>query len=400
MGRHDNKLKNDGHRRWAWLMPGLVIAILATGCSRPEPAPTPVRAVRTQVLGTAAWDARTEYAGDVRARTESRLAFRVSGKLVERPAQLGDTVRKGQLLARLDPQDLRLIEESARAAVVAAEANAIQAQADLERFKGLNAQGFISAAELERRSTAARAAQAQLEQARAQAGVQGRQTAHGTLVADAAGVITAIEAEPGAVVAAGTPVLRLAWDGPRDVVFAVPEDRVAAMRALLGKPAALEVRVWGQTQPMPASVREVSAAADPTTRTFLVKADLGPAAASSVRLGQTVSISLPPPDGAQAIKIPLSALSQQQGQNAVWLLDGASMTVKLQRVDVAGADANQAVIAAGLRSGQEIVTAGVHLLTPGEKVKRWGAPAAAAAASGAATPASVGASGAAAPASR
>ena len=373
---------------------GLLLAASLVACSKTETAPEPVRAVRSVVVSAGQAAVSHEYAAEVRARTESRLAFRVGGKLVDRPAQLGMIVKKGQVLARLDPQDLRLVEQSAEAGVQAAEANAIQADADLKRFKGLFEQGFISAAELERRTTAATSARAQLAQARAQADVQGRQTAHGTLVADAAGVITAIEADPGAVVSAGAPIVRLAWDGPRDIVFSVPEDRAATLRALQGRPGVLSVRLWSdEKQKLRATVREVAAAADPATRTFLVKADVeaAGAAAAGIKLGQTASVTVDLPPVPGVIKLPLSALMQQQGKTAVWLLDTASMTVKVHPVALGGAEGNEIIVAAGLTPGQEVVTAGVHVLTPGQKVKRWQAPAAEAPA-GAAKPAAPAAS--------
>ncbi len=373
-----------------WRLALLAFATALSACGRPEPAPEPVRAVRTWVVASGSTGRTQEFAAEIRARTESRLGFRVAGKLVDRPVQLGDAVRKGQVLARLDPQDLRLVQQSAWAAMQAAQANAEQAEAELKRFRGLQEQGFVSAAELERRTSVATASAAQLAQARAQAEVQGRQTAHGTLVADAAGVITAIEAEPGAVVAAGTPVLRLAWDGPRDVVFAVPEDRVASVRALLGAPAALMVQLWGDNaKPLRATVREVSAAADPATRTFSVKAGLDSASPAAARLGQTAVVTVQQGESLPAIKLPLTAVMQQQGQTAVWLLDKNSMTVRVQPIQVAGADGNEAVVASGLTPGDVVITAGVHVLTPGLKVKFEGAPAAAsgpAAAASAAAP--------------
>jgi multidrug efflux system membrane fusion protein len=357
----------------------LLAAFALGGCSRPEPAPEPVRSVRTVTLQAGTAGGAHEYAAEVRARTESRLGFRVGGKLIRRAVDPGDTVKKGQLLAQLDPQDLRLGQDAALAAVNAAEVNATLAAADFRRFKDLRDQGFISSAELERREATLKAAQAQLQQSRAQAGVQVNQAAYSTLTADAAGVITAVDADTGAVVAAGAPVVRLAWDGPRDVAFSVPEDRVAGVRALLGKTGALKVRVWGvHAGPLPATLREVSAAADPSTRTFLAKADVGTA---PLRLGQTVSVSIDLPPLAGVIKLPLTAVLEQQGQSVVWVLDKASMTVKIQPVVVAGADGNEVVVAGGLQPGQVVVTAGVHTLSPGQKVTLYGAapgPAAAA----------------------
>ena len=369
----------------ALLLAGL--AVLAA-CSKPEPAPAPVRAVRTLTVAPQSAGGVQEYAGEVRARTESRLGFRVGGKIVRRDADLGDNVKAGQLLAQLDPQDLRLGQEAAKAALSAAQVNHDQAAADFKRFKELRDQGFISSAELERRETALKAALAQLEQARAQSSVQGNQAAYASLLADAKGVITAVEAEPGMVVAAGTPVLRLAHDGPRDVVFAVPEDKLALIRQLAAVPGRFSVKLWGEdSTALPASIREISAAADPVTRTFLVKADVGKA---PVKLGQTATVRVELPQTAGVTKLPLTALKEEQGRSIVWVVDRQSMTVRAQGVQVAGADGNDAVITGGLQAGQVVVTAGVHVLNPGQTVKFYVEPGASAAASAAsATPVSV-----------
>lgn len=356
------------------------VAALLVGCSKPAPAPEPVRAVRTMTVTSGVAGGTHDFAAEVRARTESRLAFRVPGKMVSRQAELGQRVRAGQVLARLDAGDLALGEQAAAAAAQAAATQHALAAAEFKRFQDLRAQGFISAWELERRESALKATQAQAEQARAQADVQRNQAGYAALTATAAGVITAVDAEPGAVLAAGTPVLRLAHDGPRDAVFTVPEDGVTALRALIGRKAALRVRAWGAPgEALPATVREVAAAADPATRTFLVKADLG---AAAVQLGQTLTVSIDQPPRPGVVKLPLSALMQQQGQStqsAVWLLDPASMTVKVQPVVVAGADGNEVVVASGLSPGQVVVTAGVHVLTAGQKVRLYAASSAASA---------------------
>ena len=209
----------------------VMAAALLAACSRTEQSAEPVRAVRTVVVGSGVSIGLNEFSGEVRARVESRLGFRVGGKIVRRLVDLGQPVRAGQLLAQLDAQDLKLGQDSARAGLVAAQANYDQSVADLKRFKELRAQGFISAAELERRETGLKAAEASLLQARAQSSVQGNQTSYANLEAGAAGVITGVDAEVGQVVGAGTPVIRLAHDGPRDVVFSVPEDRAAWVRA-------------------------------------------------------------------------------------------------------------------------------------------------------------------------
>jgi RND family efflux transporter MFP subunit len=344
----------------------LLAALWLAACSPKPPAPEPVRAVRVMTVAPDAAGGVQEYAGEVRARIESRLGFRVAGKLVARSAEVGQRVRPGQGLAQLDPADLQLQQEAAQAALRAAQAAHDFAAADFKRYQELQAQGFISATELERRESGLQAQRAQLDQARAQARTQGNLTSYSVLTAPAAGVVTATEAEVGAVLAAGTPVLRLAHDGPRDVAFTVPEDAVTGLRALLGQRDALRVRAWGQATALPATVREVAAAADPVTRTFLVRADIGPAPA---QLGQTMTVQLDLPRREAAARLPLTAVMRQQGQDAVWVLDASSMTVKVQPIVVAGADGNSVMVASGLQPGQRVVTAGVHTLTPGQKVK-------------------------------
>lgn len=364
------------------LMSLLSVAVLAA-CSKAETPSDPIRAVRTVTVASESAGGTYEYAAEVRARTESRLGFRVGGKIIRRAVDIGDSVKAGQVLAQLDPQDLKLGQEAARAALVAAQANLDQTQADFKRFKELRDQGFISAAELERRETTLKAAQAQFEQAQALAGVQINQTGYSNLVADVSGVVTAVEAEPGAVLSAGAVVLRVAQHGPRDAVFSVPEDQAGALRALQGRAGAVQVRIWGtDAVPLAATVREVAAAADPVTRTFVVKADLGRA---DVPLGQTATVSIATPAVGGVIKLPLAAVFELRGASHVWLLDKATMTVRAQPIQVVGAEGNQVVVAAGLTSGQQVVSAGVHILTSGQKVALYGAvPTTAAAASAAA----------------
>ncbi len=341
-------------------------AVAVSGCSRPESAPEPVRAVKVLTVGVGAVSAEHEFAGEVRARVESRLGFRVAGKITRRQAEVGQRVKAGQVLAQIDPQDYQLAATAARSQVAAAQTNRDLAAADLKRFRELKEQGFISGAELERREATLKSGQASLEQAQAQLSTQGNQARYTTLTADAAGVITAIDAEPGQVVAAGAPVVRLAQDGPRDVVFAVPEDKVAAVK--LGSKVAL--RGWGGSAatPLAGTVREVAASADPVTRTFTVKVAMDGGA--DLPLGSTVTVVPAALNmaGRAVLKLPTSALRQEGAGSAVWVLDRASMTVRSQPVQLATADGNEAVIATGLQPGQEVVVAGVHVLSPGQKV--------------------------------
>ncbi len=343
---------------------------LLTACSKPAPAPEPVRAVKVVTVGETGLQAAYEYSGEVRARVESRLGFRVAGKITQRQAEVGQRVKAGQVLAQLDPQDYKLATDAARAAVAAAVTNRDLAAADFKRFQSLKDQNFISGAELERREAALKAAEAQVNQAQAQLANTGNQVGYANLVASAAGIVVAVEAEVGQVVAAGTPVVRIAQDGPRDVVFSVPEDKIASVA--VGTVA--KVRRWSGeingTAPAELSgkIRELAASADPLTRTYQAKMSMEEAA--KLPLGATVYVL---PDsataGVQAIKLPTSALMQNaQGASTVWLLDIASMTVNPTTVQIATADGNEAVIASGLKAGDVVVSAGVHVLAPKQKV--------------------------------
>jgi RND family efflux transporter MFP subunit len=344
-------------------------------CHQAEPQQEPVRAVKVMTVGAAASDLGLEFSGDIRARFETSLGFRVAGKLLNRSVELGQRVKLGQELAQIDPQDYRLAAQATAAQVLVAQTNRDLAEADLKRYQDLFTQGFISAAELERRQASFKAAQAQWEQAQAQNAVQGNQSNYTRLLADGAGVITAVEANPGQVLAAGQSVVRLALDGARDVVFSVPEDKLPGLKV----GAQVDVLLWNSAKTLKAQLRDVSASADPITRTYVVKAML-PASlgadASDVVLGATVTVTLPSmakATGVLRVTLPTSALRQEGGATCVWLLDAQSMTVKSQTVDVHTADGNQAVVSAGLKNGDQVVISGVHVLTPGQKVSLYAA---------------------------
>ncbi|MEQ6437286.1 efflux RND transporter periplasmic adaptor subunit [Comamonas sp. w2-DMI] len=346
----------------------MAAAVLLSACSSKEAAPEPVRSVKLLTVGEGQIQSQLEYSGDVRARVESRLGFRVAGKIVKREVELGQHVKAGQVLARLDARDYQLSADAARAQVASATTQRDLAAADVKRFGALRAQNFISAAEMERREASLKAAQATLDQAKAQLAAQSNQENYTLLVADADGIVTSVNAEPGQVVAAGTPVMGIAQDGARDAVFSVPEDKRAAVRIGQG----VRITPWaGEQPPLEGQVREVAASADPATRTYQVKVALPGQAA--LPLGATIRAQ---PQGMNAagqaaIKLPTTALRQEGGGGqgtAVWVFDAASSTVRLQPVQIATADGNEAVIASGLAPGMQVVATGVHVLTPGQKV--------------------------------
>lgn len=348
---------------------GLALTVvLLAACAKTEPAPEPVRSVKLMTVGPQSMVFAQEYAGDVRARSESRLGFRVAGKLLARSVEVGQRVQAGQVLAQLDAADYQLAANAAQAQVHAARTQRDLAAADLKRYAELKAQNFISGAELERREAALKSAQASLDQAMAQNQGQVNQKDYTSLRADKAGVVVAVEAEPGQVLGAGTPVVRVAYDGPRDVVVALPEHQLAGVQ--VGSRAV--VRLWAADQERQGTVREVAAAADPATRTFAIKLALDGGAAD-VPLGATAYVRWAKPTGpvaamASPLKLPTSALWAKGQASAVWVYDAASSTVKAQPVVVSTADGNQAVIASGLKGGEQVVVAGVHVLAEGQKV--------------------------------
>lgn len=339
------------------------------GCYKIEAPQEPLRSVKVLTVSDDTLNVEGLYAAEVRARVESRLGFQVAGKLVQRPAELGQRIAAGQLLAQIDAQDYQLAAQAALAQVSAAQSQRDLAAAEFKRFEALKAQNFISGAELERREATLKAADATLTQAKAQAQAQGNQAAYTRLKASHAGVVTGVDAEVGQVVSAGQPVVRLAHDGPRDAVFAVSEQMALVLK--VGQSMQATLASTGQT--LQGKVRELAASADPVTRTYAVKLALD--ASDRLPLGATVNVLAAGLPGSQnaLIKLPTSALRQEGQGTAVWLLDEASMTVNTQAVQVGPVDGNEVVITSGLKPGQKVVSAGVHVLSPGQKVTVYGA---------------------------
>ena len=328
----------------------LVLPLLAA-CGEKAPPPETVdtgpKLVKAMKVG-AGWTAQDDlYSGEVRARIETQLGFRVGGKLVERLVDVGARVGTGQPLARLDPADLQL-------AATQAEANRALAAAELKRTEELRQRNFVSQAALDARQTAATAAAAQAQLAKNQA-------AYATLAADAPGVVAAVLAEPGQVVGAGQAVFRLARDGAREVAIAIPESRLAGLQV----GAAATVELWaGKTYK--GKLRELAPAADPASRTFAARVSILDADADAV-LGRTASVRFAQ-TAAGEIVVPLAALLQQGERPAVWVIS-ADGTVSQRPVEVARYADQGAVIAAGLQAGETIVAAGAFKLAAGEKVR-------------------------------
>lgn len=304
------------------------------------------------------------YSGEVRARHEVDLGFRIGGKIVERPVTLGQRVTKGQVLARLDPQDVRLSADAAAAQVAAAEADLKLAQAEFERAQRMVEQKFISASVLDSRRTQFEAARSRLEQARAQQGVSRNQLDYAQLNASMDGVVTATPADAGQVVGAGQAVVRLADPREIEVLIWVPESRVSEVQ--VGMPAF--VRPWSaQDKTLAGKVREVAASADSTTRTYAVRVAVAqPEGALS--LGATAGVAFPQTEGKAGVTLPLPAVVRKQDAAYVWVV-GADGTPTQRAVELAGWRDQTVTIRSGLKAGDKVVTVGAHTVVPGMKLR-------------------------------
>jgi multidrug efflux system membrane fusion protein len=365
---HDQNTK--GKHVFAFTYPRRLLAVLAvpllagllSSCSKPAPKTEDVRPVRAISLAAGGVDASAEFSGEVRPRVESRLGFRVGGKIAARKVDVGAVVQRGQVLMQLDPQDLKLGQAQAMASLRAAETNRDLARADLNRYKELRSRNFVAEAVLDTKVAGFKASQANVDAARAAYGEQSNQSRYASLVSDTDGVVTGIDAEVGQVVAPGTPVVRVARTDEKEVVIGVPEDRVDALR----KVADVRVRLWANRDAaIPGRIREISPMADPATRTYTMKVAVPPR--PEIRLGMSATVQFTARGDAAQIRLPLTALVQNKGATSVWLVENG--VVRPVPVQLGGPLGNDIVVTGGLRPGQTVVTAGVHLLKNGQKVR-------------------------------
>lgn len=347
----------------AGAMIALGSAVLA-GCTSKAAIPEPPRnALVAHPISAGASDAEV-YSGDVHARYESQLGFRVNGKIKARLVDVGAKVEAGQVLAELDPLDLKLQVSAAAATVNSARANRDMAQAEYDRYQPLLGKNYVSHTQFDAVSNTLKAAQAQLQQAEAALAVANNQAEYTTLRADHAGLITAISAEAGQVVSAGLPIATLARDGAMEVEIAVPENRVASFHA----GTAVAIESWAEAgKQLSGLVREISPEADKTTRTYRVRVSFDDATLAP-RLGQTARVYVASTSAPTNILVPLSALTEQGGKASVWIVDTKTHAVRLAAVTVAAYREQGATLSSGIGAQDWIVTAGVHKLREGEAI--------------------------------
>jgi membrane fusion protein, multidrug efflux system len=349
------------------MWPVVVVALAAAACSKAPETGNPPRAVLVKKVAQTATSPMAFLSGEVRARHEADLAFQVGGKLLERRVDVGAVVKKGQVLGRLDPKDVNQAEAAARAAATAAESDLTWAQVELERARELRAKNFVSASVLDERTAGFKAAQARLDQARAQARVAGNQAAYAALLSDADGVVTAVLAEPGQVVGAGQAVLKVAREGEREILVYLPESR----RREVAVGSAAEIRPWAEsTRRYSGVVRELAPAADAATRTYAVRVSV-PTADDALPLGATAVVLFAGQAGGQNLGqfvLPLPAVTRQGEAASVWVVNGEGV-VQPRPVEVAAYREDGVLVKGGLTATDWVVVAGAHTLVAGQKVR-------------------------------
>ncbi|WNL47048.1 efflux RND transporter periplasmic adaptor subunit [Dyella sp. BiH032] len=353
----------------AWLAAASALAL--AGCGHKAPEAEAARPVIALPAPAAEGTQALRFPGEIHARYEMPLAFRVPGQLISREARLGDIVKKGQELARLDDADADKNEASARAALEAAEHRLTYATQQRDRDEAQAKDNLISQMQLEQTRDAYASALSAHSQAKQQYELARNQRRYNTLVADRDGAITSEHAEVGQVLAAGQAVFGFAWSGERDVYVDVPEDRVATVKP--GQAASVSLLSVGG-QPLAAHVREVAPAADPQTRTYRVKLGLD-APDPHVRLGMTADVAFAGEAGpGKAVRLPATALFHQGEKPAVWVVRAADSTLELRPVTVLRYGERDVFVGTGLEAGERVVMQGVHAVSAGEKVAPMAPP--------------------------
>lgn len=348
--------------RLSWL--GLAASVgLLSACGGGEAPPPPARPVLVEHPQPLGANSAEVFPGSVRAREEADLAFRVPGKILVRSAEAGDRVQAGTALATLDTEDADLNLKAAEAATAAAQADMKLADSELARHKDLLEKGFISKSLYDVRENTFRLAQARYEQARSNLAVVRNQTGYTALKADKAGLITAVLAEAGQVVAAGQPVFRFASSGEREVSIYVPEGRVEALKAA----SSLNVTLWARPgKQYAAKLREIHPQADRSTRTHEARVSIVDAD-EAVQLGMTATVVMGAQTDKQLFSVPLSALGNSGEQPVVWIVDAQSQTRPLP-VQVLRYIEGAAIVAGAMTAETRIVSAGVQLMVDGRQV--------------------------------
>lgn len=330
-----------------------------------------VRPVRALIAGRSSEAAGASYSGEIRARYESQLGFRTAGKIVKRMVEVGSQVKLGQPLFQLDPTQETLQVAAASAEADAAKSRAAQARIDVQRTEQLFAQNYASQAELDQQRLALSQAEAQLRSAMAHQQLNANLRGFTTLVADRDGVVSAINAEAGQVIGAGQSIATVAGNGEREVLISIPESRVDELR----KASVLTIVVWAHPgKSWTGKLRELAPDADSITRTYSARISIQNADPDLLRLGMTASIMVPGVDSSNVISVPLAAIVDNERTRQVWVVDPKTSRVAAREVKLGAAQNDSVIVLSGLTGGETVVSAGVHMLQPGQRVKIADAP--------------------------
>lgn len=346
---------------------GATLLTLA-GCSE-EKAETKevVRPVKVIEIAQTHDTRMLNYSGSVRARVEMNLGFRINGKISERLVDIGERVRAGDLLARIDPADYALSVLSAKASLDAAERQVETTELARNRAEQLFAKNVSPKSALEQAVLSYSQAVATRDSARSVLDQAKNQVSYTDLKSDQNGIVTAINADVGQVVGSGTPVVTVAVDGEKEVLIAIPEMDIAQFQP--GKP--VEASFWSDAAlTLKGRVREVAGSADPQSRTFAVRVSLPND--PRVLLGMTANIEAAADSARRLVSVPLSALGKKDDQPIVWTVDRTAETVHARAVRIAGFTGDGVRIAEGLKPGDIVVSAGTQFMTEGLKVKLEG----------------------------
>jgi RND family efflux transporter MFP subunit len=357
------KRQIQAHKRLS-LICTCALVVLLTGCrSGDDDVKSEVRPVRAITINTVDSSGVFALTGRVQAQTEVNQSFRLDGQLIERLVDIGDTVKSGQLIARLDSQNEESGLQAAQAQLVAAQVQLVDARNNFNRMRDLVVDDAVSRASYDHAVAVLQTAEAQLKSVQSQVTLAQNRLGFTRLFADVGGVVTARGAEPGEVVSAGRMIVQISQTDARDAVFDVP----AQIKDNKTKNASIAVSLTSDPSVKAVGkVREVSPRADPVTGTFLVRVRLLNAP-PAMRLGSTVTgrITLA---SAVAITVPSSALVRSAAKPAVWVVDPKSMTVSERTIEIRANDSASVQVASGLNTGDIVVTAGVQALRPGQKV--------------------------------
>ena len=343
---------------------GLLLVLLVSGCQAPPPASEPPRVARVAQVAPANAQDIEVYPGEVHARFESTLGFRVAGKINARHVDVGNQVVSGQVLAELDPRDLELARSSSKATLASAQAAMQLAKSEFERYQTLRQRKFVSEFELEAKTNALAAARAPVAEAQAALDASRNQAGYAELRADADGVITAVSGEAGQVVGTGQAVMTLAHDGASEVEINVPEQSISRLK--VGTSA--QIDLWTEAGKQHGGrIREIAPSADPTTRSYRVRVSFDDESAKPL-LGQTARVYFASNKDAERFLVPLGAVYEKDGKAAIWQVDARTRAVHLMPVEVVRYTESGALIGNGLSAGDWIVTAGVHRLRESETI--------------------------------